>query len=277
MPDTGKIIALASAVCDGKTKALSSAITNNPEEKSSTKTGVDLDVSDENGNVLVRFSGGNVETKNFKSQYIRNLTGKKWAVIGDSLTAHNDKATKNYHDYVAEETGITVVNLGRSGRGYARAVDGITFGGMAASVPADTDVITIFGSGNDVASSGLNLGTITDSDNTTICGCINLSLDAIYAAFPLVPLGVITPTPWTNTEPSDGETSFSLYCEAIVQICALRGIPCLDLYHCSNLHPDDSSFRAIAYSKDNGEGTHPDENGHKFIAPRFREFLFTLI
>ena len=204
------------------------------------------------------------------------MTGKKWTVIGDSLTEHNQRATKNYHDYIAEETGITVVNLGRSGRGYAKVSDGMNFSGVYVNIPEDTDVITIFGSGNDM-SSGLSLGTATDSSNTTICGCINLALDSIYSAFPLVPIGVITPTPWENAEPSDGTTGMSNYCAKIVEICGLRGIPCLDLYHCSNLHPDDDDFKEIAYSKDEGSGVHPDENGHKFIAPRFRQFLFSLI
>lgn len=259
-----------------ETEALKEAIVDKADIKTSSKTGVDLDVSDTNGNVILRLAGGGIETKNFKSNLIRQLTGKKWTVIGDSLTEVNLRTTMHYHDYIAEETGITVVNLGRSGRGYAKENDGINYSGVVSSIPQDTDVITIFGSGNDT-SAELDLGTPTDTGSTTICGCINATFDAIYASFPTTPLGVITPTPWINKEPSDGETNLSLYCEALVEICALRGIPCLDLFHCSLLHPDDSSFRALAYSKDEGNGVHPDETGHKMIAPRFRQFLFSII
>lgn len=258
-----------------KTKKFNSAVTSTNSGSDST---ADLDISDVNGNVIMRFADGNIKTKNFDSSLIRNLVGKKWVVIGDSLTEHNQRATMNYHDYIAQETGVTVVNLGRSGRGYAKVADGMNFSGVVANIPSDADVITIFGSGNDKSLiQTVPLGDITDDDNTTLCGCINLTFDAIFAAFPLVPLGVITPTPWKNSEPSDGTTTMSQYCEKLVQICARRGIPCLDLYHCSNLHPNDSDFQEIAYSHDEEDGVHPDENGHKFIAPRFREFLFTLI
>jgi hypothetical protein len=43
------------------------------------------------------------------------------------------------------------------------------------------------------------------------------------------------------------------------------------------LHPSNADFRTIAYSHDGGGGTHPDENGHKIIAPRFEAFLKTLL
>lgn len=256
------------------TKEFNSSVVS--ENKSSSAV-ADLDVSDINGNVIARLKDGNIETKNFKSNLIRQLTGLKWSVIGDSLTEHNIRATKNYHDYIAEETGITVNNMGHSGCGYAKVGGyGKNFIGIAGEIPSDTDVITVFGSGNDM-SSGLSLGNVTDTGTSTLCGCINETLDAIYDNFPLTPLGVITPTPWKNAEPSDGTTGMSQYCEAIVQICTNRGIPCLDLYHSSLLHPDDSDFRNIAYSRDEGDGVHPDENGHKLIAPRIRQFLFSII
>lgn len=44
------------------------AISNAPSIKVSTKTDVDLDVSDINGNVLVRFEDGHIETKEFNSR-----------------------------------------------------------------------------------------------------------------------------------------------------------------------------------------------------------------
>ena len=51
----------------GEIDGLKEAIENNPEQKNSTATGVDLDVSDENGNVLIRFNDGNIRTKKFNS------------------------------------------------------------------------------------------------------------------------------------------------------------------------------------------------------------------
>lgn len=237
----------------------------------------DVDIADINGNVLARFKGGNFYTKNFDSTLIRNLTDKKWVCLGDSLTEHNQRTTINYHDYIAQETGVNVYNLGHSGCGYAKiGGNGQNFVDQADNIPSDVSVITVFGSGND-GSAGLNIGDPTDSGTTTLCGYINATFDKIYEEHPTTPLGVITPTPWAGKEPSDSNSWMEDYSEAIIAICTLRGIPYLDLYHCSNLHPSDVNFRPLAYSKDDGNGVHPDETGHAIIAPRIRQFLFSLI
>ena len=242
-----------------------------------TDSPADFDVSDVNGNVLARFKDGNFYTKGFNSTFIRNLTNKKWACLGDSLTEHNIRTTLNYHDYIAQETGINVYNLGHSGNGYAkRGGNGQNFVNQADNIPNDVSVITVFGSGND-GSAGLDIGTPTDSGTTTLCGYMNATFDKIYEEHPTTPLGVITPTPWSNQEPSDSSKWMENYSNALIDICTLRGIPCLDLYHCSNLHPTDVNFRPLAYSKDDGDGVHPDETGHALIAPRIRQFLFSLI
>ena len=67
------------------------------------------------------------------------------------------------------------------------------------------------------------------------------------------------------------------YSDAIVEICRRRGVSCLDLYHCSNLHPTDESFCSKAYTRDDGNGVHPEETGHRIIAPRIMQFVVSLI
>lgn len=204
--------------------------------------------------------------------------GKKWVTLGDSLTEFNLRASKNYHDYVTEATGIEVVNMGRSGTGYARTRDeGFAFFQRALNIPQDADGITIFGSGNDL-SAGLPLGEPTDSSETeSLCGYIHRTIDVIQTNFPLIPFGIVTPTPWIGLEPSQAPNSMSRYSDAIVAICKIRGVPCFDLYYCSNLHPSNPTFRELAYSKDEGNGVHPDEVGQKIIAPRFLAFLDSLL
>ena len=202
--------------------------------------------------------------------------GKKWACVGDSLTEKNLRSTLNYHDYIAENTGITVVNMGRSGTGYKRTEDeGFAFYQRIANVPTDTDVVTIFGSGNDLKFADV-LGNPTDKSTDTICGCINKTIDNLYAILPTIRLGIISPTPWIYNEPSNNGT-MCRYADALKEICALRGIPFLDLFRCSGLRPNDKTFRELAYSKDEGNGVHPDETGHSLIAPRIKAFLDSLI
>ena len=202
-------------------------------------------------------------------------TGKKWTVVGDSHTEHNIRATKNYHDYVAEKTGITVVNLGKSGAGYKRQEENNkAFYQLVSSIPEDTDVVTIYGSGNDLSQT---LGEVTDTGTDTLCGCINTTIDNYNALFPGTPLGIVTPCPWSNANPANESCSMALYSAAIVEICKRRSIPCLDLYHCSNLRPWEAAFRELFYTRDNGGGCHPDENGHAILAPKFAAFLEQLI
>lgn len=203
--------------------------------------------------------------------------GKKWTCIGDSLTGQNTRTSKHYFDYVHDSTGIVAINLGISGTGYANG-DGANkqFYNRVSSVPLDSDVITIFGSFNDLASE-LELGTITDTGTTTIAGCINKTIDDLFAAFPLANLGIVTPTPWQTYNAYLNSTASINYVQMLIDICKKRGIPCLDLFHCSGLRPWDANFRTLAYSKDNGGGTHPDETGHALIAPRFEAFLDSLL
>ena len=200
---------------------------------------------------------------------------KKWYVIGDSLTEVNSRTAKHYFDYVSENTGIVVVNEGVSGTGYKRRDDeGTAFYQRVSSIGTDGDVYTIFGSFNDLGG-GYTLGTSSDADTTTIAGCIIKTLDNLQERIPLINIGVISPTPWVGAYP--GKQQSDDYVNMLEEICKKRSIPFLDLYHCSNLRPWDETFRELAYSKDDGNGVHPDETGHKVIAPRFKSFLETLL
>lgn len=201
--------------------------------------------------------------------------GKKWVCVGDSLTEKNTRTSMNYHDYIANETGITVVNMGKSGSGYAaRSAQNEAFYQRILNVPTDADVITIFGSFNDIGK--LDIGSADDTATvTTIGGCINHTLDTLFNTYPLARVGIVTPTPWDTLNPYNYANH--PYVTLLKEIAAKRGIPCLDLFHTSGLRPWEEAYRAIAYSKDDGSGTHPDENGHAIIAPQFREFLAKLI
>lgn len=203
--------------------------------------------------------------------------GKKWVCVGDSLTEVNSKTTKHYFDYVSDATGISVVNMGVPGTGYAGGQESNNaFHQRVANVPIDADVVTIFGSFNDITT-GLPIGSVTDSGVDTIAGCINTTINNLFEVFPLVNLGIITPTPWPGYNPWNGSAVGNEYVQMIIDICKKRGLMCLDLYHCSELRPWQSSYLPLAYSKDNGGGAHPDETGHAIIAPKFQGFLNSLL
>lgn len=208
--------------------------------------------------------------------------GKTWLAMGDSLTERNMRSGKNYHDYVSDKTGITVINAGVSGTGYHGGLSSETNFASRILNYADTDfdVVTVFGSGNDI---GATLGTETDTGTDTIGGLVNLFLDNLYSIKPFVKVGIISPCPWQNYTP-DVENNYMLqYSELLQKIARRRGIPFLDLYYSSGLHPDKGDFRTEFYADDGPggvgsiDGVHPNSKGHEILASHVLTFLKTLL
>ena len=225
--------------------------------------------------------GGTVVTTGGGIQPIYNpLFGKKWTVIGDSLTESNIRATKNYHDYVAEETGVIVVNQGLSGTGYMKDWSNfVSYYKRVSDIPLDTDIITIFGSTNDVSqitNGTLTLGTPADNTVDTICGCMHETFKRIFERLPGVRIGVVLPCPTGHYPPHVVGNDMELYSKALAEIAGYYSIPVLDLYHGSNLRPWDDTFRSLYYTRDDGNSVHPDENGQKLLANKFKMFIQSL-
>ncbi len=204
-------------------------------------------------------------------------SGKKmWALIGDSLTAVNTTAASKYHNYVAEELNLSTSNHARSGAGFT---SGTTFSTQIAELAQeDCDVITIFTSGND-CDNDPPLGSVTDTGSDTLCGVINTTLDELFALKPFVSVGIITSCPWKWFMPSTPGNLMENYNNAIMEIARRRGIPVLDLYHSSNMRPDNEGFRVKFYNENGVQdnGVHPNSEGHKILAAPIREFVRSLI
>lgn len=208
--------------------------------------------------------------------------GKKWAVFGDSLTHVNSRADTKYYDYIADELGCSIINYGVSGSGYkARESAGDAFYQRMLNIDADAfDVLTIFGSFNDIGQA--EIGTPTDTGTGTLCGCINTALDNYYSVAPFKPIGIVTPTPWWNSNPKLTTSIQSQYVEALIEIAKQRGIPCLDLFHSSGLRPWDAEFVNHFYTEngvtESSNATHPNSEAHKlYLYPPFRQFIKTLL
>ena len=240
--------------------------------------------------VVARNTNSSLELGVFREEKIikKTYTGKKWVVVGDSLTEENSATTKHYFDYIAEKTGISTVNMGVGGTGYMRGKDtSKAFYQRISSIDQSADVVTIFGSFNDLNYPvlGFNsmeeaLGNYDDDTDATISGCINLTIENLQTAIPLVRLGIVAPCPWASTRPFQSDAL--MYVDRLKKIAEYHSIPFLDLWRGSNLRPWDADFRALAYTKDLGQdnnpvGTHPDETGHAILAPKFEAFLGELL
>lgn len=207
----------------------------------------------------------------------KKYNGKKWVALGDSLTSKNTLGQDKdiYVDYVTNTLGFTTYNEGDGGTGYWKThTNNTAFYQRVPNFTESADIITVFGSFNDLGTEGgvsgaSIIGNYTDSTTSTICGCINATIDAIIDKYPNAIIGIVAPTPWSN---SLGNSASESYVTKLKQIAEYRSIPFLDLYHSSNLRPWDASFRATYY-RNADDGAHPNSEGHKRIAIQFMDFI----
>lgn len=204
-------------------------------------------------------------------------TGKKWVAFGDSLTDETINANKKYYRYIEEMTGITVVVMGKGGTGYYRTYDGGTaYGQRMAQVPADADVITIFGSVNDwhTKSANVTMGNASDTKEAgTLAGYINECIDVAIEKAPYAQIALVTPMDYKGL-PSDTLEGIA---NIIKAVAAHRQIKCLDLYHESGFRVRNPVFAqqfTTDYSATGDSYGHPNNLAHeKLIAPEFMELL----
>lgn len=186
----------------------------------------------------------------------------KWYVMGDSLTAQDNAFTnKRYYDFVREKTGIQVIVDGIGGTGYGAGVsNGESYYDRVQNIPDDVDIVTIFGSGNDIR--------YAESANMEIYN----TLSWLCLERPSLRVIVVPPAPWLGY--NKREDPWKAYCDRL-QLCALtcnfRYVS--DMYDCPPFNPNFTGHMESFFTTDPEEGIHPDENGHKALAPYFYNAL----
>ena len=114
----------------------------------------------------------------------------QWVCVGDSLTDPTINAAHKYHAVLKEMLPIKKLTvLGKGGTGYWRGSDSnkCFYQRMKGNIPADTNLITIFGSVNDWRwqTEGLSLGTVDDDISTgTYAGYVNEAINVAKAQAP---------------------------------------------------------------------------------------------
>lgn len=214
----------------------------------------------------------------------------KWILIGDSITDKTMAAEISYYDFVQKDFQCEVVNCGRSSTGYMIAPDYETFYDRIALIDfTDADVVTIFGSFNDLGR-GFEFGTAEDEGTDTIGGCMNRTIENIREKAPDIKIGIATPTPWNLGAGYDSikdsvvywgvsKEECDQYVSLLMAVAARQGIPVLDLYHAGLFDPNVDTDRA-QYFNENGiqdPGVHPNSMGHYLMAPLWKDFLLGLL
>lgn len=197
----------------------------------------------------------------------------KWYAMGDSITERNGFASKRYYDYIQEKTGIQVIVDGIGGTGfYAGYDEHICYPARLGNIPADVDVITLFASGNDIS-----VLREEEVPATVVKETLYDMLNTFNHEWPGVPVVVFLPTRWKGYGAQSQE--WESLCQAIEEGAKNVG----GLFYCitdTALRPpfdgNIDSHIPLFFSKD-AAGIHPDENGHKALAPIFYNALASVL
>lgn len=231
------------------------------------------------------------------------LYGKKWAVCGDSFTAGEfvgyvdsngktgtesdafDKVQNRYKTYPwwignrnnmniqwLAQSGNAFTNTGSTTRPFSNSESSVNY----TLVATDCDYITLAFGLNEASLTAEQIGTNTDSDNTTLWGAYNVVLDAILTANPTVKIGIIINDAWMS----------QTYHDALIEIAKYWGIPYLDLKNGIEVpmmiggRLDATSLRAKAIRdgafRISSESEHPNVEGHKYRSTIIENFLRSL-
>ena len=220
---------------------------------------------------------------------IDNINNKKWVAIGDSLTDISTLGTDipNYVDFVSSKLKLNAINKGVGGTGYwnggnyTQGTD--TFYNRALTIDSDSDIVTVFGSFNDLyanAPAGIvpTFGSADDIGTDTLGGCMANTFINIRETAPNALIIAIAPTPCRSHNNVSGEEEWAngwseRYVALLEDVCKKYNIPFLDLYHGSGLCPWITENR----NKYTLDGTHPNSLGHfKYIYPQIANMIKTL-
>lgn len=179
-----------------------------------------------------------------ESQKSNILYGKKYVACGDSFTQGDfsnytdengktgrdsdaydleKKMWKTYPWHIANRNSMTLINEAKSGSDFVN-LDGASNPFSVSrylEVPTDADYITLeFGlNETGIGTNTTQIGTKTDTTNTTLWGAYNIVFEHFYTNMPFAKIGVIISDAWMPKS----------YADAVVEICKYWGVPVLNL------------------------------------------------
>lgn len=167
---------------------------------------------------------------------LSRYTNKIGYFMGDSITAGSNSSSP-YLPIVQAELGLSqAVNCGIGGSGMMyianiHAVPGVT-----------CDFALMFAGTNDF-SLATPLGALGDVTGDTFYGVVYKTIERWLTNYPTTPIGFVTPLQrqyQSGTMPSVDTNSLGLklkdYVTAIKEVCAVYGVPCLDLHSESGIN-----------------------------------------
>lgn len=191
------------------------------------------------------------------------LYGKKMLVIGDSFVAGNVGLDNMWCAKIAERNAMTLYNKGVGGASVAyepnQQLTSIVqnIDNIISTVP-NTDYIVFLAGHNDgstvMHTSRIPIGEVTDAENTTFCGALNIIVGKLLAAYPTARILFCGPF-HRRDDGSDVD-----YGDAMQKVVSQYSIPYFDNYRRSGL-----SFQVASIAEQYEESTpwHLNEAGQE--------------
>lgn len=214
------------------------------------------------------------------------LKGKFVAFLGDSITEGAgvaDIANNRYDNVLKNIAGLSRTyndGIGGSRIAYQRVPSDcarydLCYCGRAHNLPADADVIVVFGGTNDYGHGEAPLGVPSDRDPSTFWGACHYLMNGLLTRYVGKPVVILTPLHRDNEDNPCGDNKprsiapLSVYRDILMEVAAYYGLPVLDLYATSGIQP----ANAVCRERLLPDGLHPSDEGHALIAHRIGKFL----
>ena len=136
------------------------------------------------------------------------------------------------------------------------------FESRVADMPADADLICVFGGTNDHGHGDAPFGNIDDEDGYSFSGALNRLYTTLIEKYPTSKIVIFTPTHKTAEnglhQKPDGEFNLKHYVDRIKETAAKFSLPVLDLYATAGIQP------LVPIHKDlyMPDGLHPSDAGY---------------
>ncbi|PEM57651.1 SGNH/GDSL hydrolase family protein [Bacillus wiedmannii] len=193
-------------------------------------------------------------------------------ILGDSLSANTQHASKPYHSHVGNWLGAKINNYGISGSTVGSKYDpmSIRYTGMS-----DTAKVTLVYGGTNDFGRNQPLGTMADRTNETFYGAMHVLLKGLSEKYAGKKIGFVSMhhfgTDFFKETNEFGLTKLD-YVKATREVCEYYSIPLLDLYASGGFNFDIDAQKTM-YSVDS---LHFNNLGHERLAKLIYEFIMRL-
>lgn len=193
------------------------------------------------------------------------LYKKRLGFMGDSLTATYYKTEQESWPYlIAKRNNCVYFNYGISGNPLSVQPD--CMANRVLNMDKNLDYIMVMGGANDY-NIGAPIGENDDNDISTFKGAINVCIDRLIKNYPAKK--ILFATTYQRTD----DKSDQKFADAMLEVCALRNIPCIDNYRESGVQMTNPYWMKVCGPKGDTSNKHLNAKGDAFVSTLFESKL----